>query len=923
MDALFLKLLNMSWTAALLTAVVVVLRLALKRAPKWARCLLWALVAVRLLCPVSIASPLSAFGLLGAKTDGAGSVAYFEYAGGTEKPLVRFDTVRIERAVTRSAPGADTGNGPVAVTTRTVSRYLPPLEAAWLAGAAVMLLYALWSWLRLRRRVSAALRQEDGVFVCDDIGTPFILGLVRPRIYLPSGLAGARREHVLAHERAHLARRDHWWKPLGWLLLSVHWFNPALWLAYVLLCRDIELACDERVYRTLGQEERADYSQALLDCSRARHIIAACPLAFGEVGVKARVKAALNYKRPAFWLVLTAVVVCIAAAVCFLTDPKRAEQEEPAAYQAALAEAKELWYEPPAFSDMAYPFPVTDGELTALKPYLADVEATRQAPDLSAVQPIMTPSFTLKRGGERYLLHEGYLIRAHYDSETAEAVCTVVGKAGFTTLAPVEQAARGKTETITAPVEQTNVRTWVSDDPPEAFDWNANMSLTLSELPGVTFTYTPGEITIRGEGRTFSLPGMPIWNAFFTDLNGDGVPELCATLSIGSGVIDDRIAVYDAANWVSYELSGRMEYDYRLSLEDGELIVSRYVYADTLRRAEAVGRLAIEDGKLIMADVQSLADQPVLHLQTDDLDGDGQLDIVLVNGSSEYPQDYTALISTAGGTLLYEESFNCVHPGWGALYLCRTADGPRLLRYLPAMYQGIADYRYEVLALTGGRLTVEAANEVNFDMNKPATIDQPALDAFSREVNAYLADATLLISTIDGRARSGTADESDFRVNVYAEADCTIARDLRGVMGYEGYWVQEEIAPFHYLRTYYGMTPGGAVKIAESFGFTIDDRAVDLDGDGVKELVCNCVYGADGVERVFVFRRNGDSVERGWFDTEKAAPADWENWGVSSWRERWDDEAKAFVFAYDTAAGERTRRSSRLDGFVFEPYPGE
>ena len=201
-----------------------------------------------------------------------------------------------------------------------------PLAYVWLVGMAVLLGWAAFSWLRLRRQVAASVSVAKGVYICDDIASPFILGVLHPRIYLPSGLTGATLESVLRHERAHLKRRDHWWKPLAHVLIAVYWFNPLLWAAYVLLCRDIELACDERVVRDMTREDRAAYSQALLQCSlNRRRRLVLCPLAFGEVGVRTRVKSVLRYRRPAVWLSAAAVLLCAALAVTFLTEPKTAE----------------------------------------------------------------------------------------------------------------------------------------------------------------------------------------------------------------------------------------------------------------------------------------------------------------------------------------------------------------------------------------------------------------------------------------------------------------------------------------------------------------------------------------------------------------------------------------------------------------------
>ena len=324
---------NMSAAACVLIVIVILLRLALRRAPKWTRGILWAIVAVQLICPVTLRSPLSVYSLLprsGAVNSEQAEV--FRAGGGSEKPLLILDAPQFAR----TAPAAQAEQAPVAPENAAAapvkaeaSVYLPTAGTVWLAGLALMLLYALVSWLTLRRRVRASVPAEASPFrICDGIDTPFILGILRPRVYLPSGLSDAQRKAVIAHETAHLRRRDHWWKPLGWLLLSVHWFNPLVWLAYVLLCRDIELACDEKAVRDMDGAARADYSQALLDCAAPRTLVRACPLAFGETGIKARIKAVLNYKKPAFWIIVLAVAACAVVAVCFLTRPASDQKEE-------------------------------------------------------------------------------------------------------------------------------------------------------------------------------------------------------------------------------------------------------------------------------------------------------------------------------------------------------------------------------------------------------------------------------------------------------------------------------------------------------------------------------------------------------------------------------------------------------------------
>lgn len=315
MAEIFQKALNMSIAAGWLILAVIALRLLLRRAPKRFRLLLWAVVGLRLALPWSIESALSL--IPSAQTLPEGIML-------ERAPVLDTGISALNGAIN---PGFTAAFTPELGASANPLQVLLPIAAAfWMLGAAAMLLWALVSWLRLRKRVREAVRLEGNVYECE-IASPFVLGLFRPRIYLPFSLENGERELVLAHERAHITAGDHIIKPLGWLLLAAHWYNPLVWLAYALFCRDIELACDERVVHGLSLSDRADYSQALLDLSRPRGGVRACPLAFGESSVKGRVKSVLSYKKPAFWLVLLAVVVCVGAAVCFLTDPK--EEAEP------------------------------------------------------------------------------------------------------------------------------------------------------------------------------------------------------------------------------------------------------------------------------------------------------------------------------------------------------------------------------------------------------------------------------------------------------------------------------------------------------------------------------------------------------------------------------------------------------------------
>ena len=313
MNELFLKIINMSISASWLILAVLILRLVLKKAPKWVNVLLWGIVAVRLAFPFSIESALSLI-------PSAETIPLdIEMAA---KPTIDSGVPAINSVVN---PVLSSFAPPQHVLTSAnpLQIWIPILNIIWLIGVGALLFYTAVSYWRLCRKVDTAVRYKDNIFQSENVSSPFVLGLIKPRIYLPFKLDGQNLEHVVAHEKAHIHRKDHWWKPLGFLLLTIHWFNPLMWLAYVLLCRDIELACDEKVIKELGNEQRADYTQALVACSVNRRVIAACPLAFGEVGVKERVKSVMNYKKPAFWVIILAVIACVIVAVCFLTNPKQ------------------------------------------------------------------------------------------------------------------------------------------------------------------------------------------------------------------------------------------------------------------------------------------------------------------------------------------------------------------------------------------------------------------------------------------------------------------------------------------------------------------------------------------------------------------------------------------------------------------------
>ena len=387
MSAVFLKILNMSISASWIAMIVLVLRLCLKRAPKWWNVLLWGLVAVRLMLPFSVESALSL--------------------------LPRAEVVR-PAVIAPSVPGeaAPMIGGATAVASDTAASSLSVwtiLGWVWLFGVLVLVLYTLVSTLRLRHQVREAVRLRGNIYQSEQVASPFVLGILRPRIYLPYHMDSREAQHVLAHEQAHLRRGDHFWKPLGFLLLTIHWFNPLIWLSYAMLCRDIELACDETVIQDLGCEQRADYMQALVACSVNRRRIAVCPLAFGETGVKERVKSVMNYKKPTLWVMLLALALCVVLAGCFLTDPKDTNSDRTAATASSSEEAD------PDTADSAPEESAQPAEQDALRESLSTTESDSLISDERIGQAVLEHYADTVQDGQIHV--ESHIILAQDDND--------------------------------------------------------------------------------------------------------------------------------------------------------------------------------------------------------------------------------------------------------------------------------------------------------------------------------------------------------------------------------------------------------------------------------------------------------------------------------------------------------------------------
>lgn len=549
MNEFFLKIINMSISASWLIFAVLILRLVLKKAPKWVNVLLWGIVAIRLICPFSFESALSLIPSAETFPKKIISGPSFDVQSGITPVDNRINDYLGDRYFEGVTVPANNGN-----TIMTI------LTIVWTIGILLLVAYTVISYWRLHREIDTAVRYKDNIFQSENVSSPFVLGLIKPRIYLPFKLDGQDMEHVVAHEQAHIRRKDHWWKPLGFLLLTIHWFNPLMWLAYVLLCRDIELACDEKVIKGLSNEQRADYTQALVACSVNRRMIAACPLTFGEVGVKERVKSVMNYKKPAFWVIIIAVIVCVGVAVCFLTNPKQDRYTLRIVVPAGSQE--EFVYTDEEVSTVRNSIKIWSGD------GLGDTEVL-----LFPVNKTAETGYTAT-----YLTHG---MPVEFDAEKDTWFKIGVNMQNSTN------------EDIIVYVEVENVEVRIVDEinsviewfdyleTPDEMKWDGSLEISLTEFPDVTFRWTYGEIqAVKGSKSTSLYTGMPIWNAYFCDLTGDGLPELCSSISWGSGMIDNRVIIYDYANGVSYELSDRGYFDFTLRQDhqDGRLYVDKTKY---------------------------------------------------------------------------------------------------------------------------------------------------------------------------------------------------------------------------------------------------------------------------------------------------------------------------------------------------------
>ncbi len=578
MSQFFLQIFNTAITAGWLVLAVLVARLLLKKAPAWIKCALWAIVGLRLIWPFEIESPVS----LVPSTQTLPPAALTAPTPQLHTGFHALNSTINPEFVQTFQPQPTASATPLQVAT-TVAAWI------WIAGIIAMLAYMAYSYLRLRHLVVARMRVGEGVYLCDRVESPFILGIIRPKIYLPSHLSQEKWADILAHEQAHLNRRDHWWKPLGFLLLTVFWFHPLLWLAYILLCRDVELACDEKVIRGLTPEEKQRYSRTLLECSLPRKWITACPLAFGEVGVKERVKNVLNYKKPTFWIILIALIVCTVVAVCFLTDPLEKWNNITAADVAGKqfvytgkGAGSDFYiniYRNGTFQYYAGVYSshigLGDWEVRDGKLYLRD----------TTLQNPMIFVFSMTDDDLVYIADESHPFM-YVDVKDGERFCYHAD--------------------VSLSDEERNI-----PGPAEVWKMIHNVigletgEFQLSAFPDYTFRWGDGKIEIVHKGKAAALvENATIYYLGAVDLNFDNYPEICTTVYTEKE--GEYVIIYDVANdktHVMRDPDGAYVYYLYHDYEDGHYYVM-------CAKDDAKTGKAVEAGRLYFADRKTPAILP-------------------------------------------------------------------------------------------------------------------------------------------------------------------------------------------------------------------------------------------------------------------------------------------------------------------------
>lgn len=764
MDNIFLKLVNLSISASWLILAVLVLRVVLKKAPKWVMPLLWGVVALRLVCLFSIESALSL--IPSAETIPS------EIVTETREPVL-YEQATLDIVTNPTLPSA--AEVPVGVSRQQAQVDFNIYSVLWLAGIAALLVHALVSAGKLKRKLATAILLRDNIYESEFVDSPFVFGVVKPNIYLPMHMDEGTAAYVIAHEHAHLARRDHWWKVLGYLVLALHWFNPLVWVAYILFCRDIELACDEKVVKGLDGAARADYSQALLSCAAPKRAVAACPLAFGEGNIKTRVKSALHYRKPAFWVAAAAVLAVVIVAVCFLTNP-RSDIDAETLLGTSRGEITRISVKMEE-ADSGEEYRMSTEEIKTVLSLLDAAEYERLG-SASAMQECYARLYFEGAAGERELMLSQGEVLANPIKGNQKAQLYGL-RSGGTVL--------------------KNYVKWCVDrnDPTVPEDIAQQVERLICGMPLGNYLF--GELVYDD----------PAWETSFSDNFSSTWPELriCCDSAFAdfsaytqmSAYVKDSGYYYRVSEWEEIDLtvsnfdwlfrSGSGE-DWdgtsaaRLRRENahawrgtrtGEDVNATVPMAEIRRQDELMAMdqwllLQQKDGSLYLVMGYRSGGLPysgahpyrwivrlnggATELTRADLNGDGIEEVISYTGTSTQ-EPYRLRVSNQSGEELWSAELGLAHAGWSSYFLYRDSVKTALLRYEPTIYQGEASYSYELFMLSENGTTTLAENSVSFSVNSDSADSWPVeARKFADEVNRLLDKSELLFSTLNAELHS-------------------------------------------------------------------------------------------------------------------------------------------------------------------------
>ena len=764
MDDVFLKLVNLSISASWLILAVLVLRVVLKKAPKWVMPLLWGVVALRLVCLFSIESALSL--IPSAETIPS------EIMTETREPVL-YEQATLDIVTNPTLPSA--AEVPVGVSRQQAQVDFNIYSVLWLAGMAALLVHALVSAGKLKRKLATAILLRDNIYESEFVDSPFVFGVVKPNIYLPMHMDEGTAAYVIAHEHAHLARRDHWWKVLGYLVLALHWFNPLVWVAYILFCRDIELACDEKVVKGLDGAARADYLQALLSCAAPGRAVAACPLAFGEGNIKTRVKSALHYKKPAFWVAAAAVLAVVIVAVCFLTNP-RSDIDAETLLGTSRGEITRISVKM-GEADGGEEYRMSTEEIKTVLSLLDAAEYERLG-SASAMQECYARLYFEGAAGERELMLSQGEVLANPIKGNQKAQLYGL-RSGGTVL--------------------KNYVKWCVDrnDPTVPEDIAQQVERLICGMPLGNYLF--GELVYDD----------PAWETSFSDNFSSTWPELriCCDSAFADFSVYTQMSAYVKDSGYYYRVSEWEEIDLTVSNFDwlfrsgsgedwdgmsaarlrrenahawrgtrtGEDVNATVPMAEIRRQDELTAMdqwllLQQKDGSLYLVMGYRSGGLPysgahpyrwivrlnggATELTRADLNGDGIEEVISYTGTS-MQEPYRLRVSNQSGEELWSAELGLAHVGWSSYFLYRDSVKTALLRYEPTIYQGEASYSYELFLLSENGTTTLAENSVSFSVNSDSADSWPAeARKFADEVNRLLDKSELLFSTLNAELHS-------------------------------------------------------------------------------------------------------------------------------------------------------------------------